>query len=459
MTSDSPDTPNPADKEVESLTVELDEEKRRVAELEARTAALEGGGGPSDGSGRGGKKRRHHRFFVSLLLVLGFILTPITLVILYVHAEVTDTGRYVQTVKPLASDPAIQSYLADRVTTRLFEEVDVNKYVKDALPDKAQPLAGPLTTGLRSFTNEAALKLVESKQFETIWVDANRRAHATIDNVLTGKKNGTVNANSNGAVTVDLSQLAEEAKTQLEKTGISAFSKIPADKVSGNVTIFKSKDLYKVRRGVGAFNKIAYLLPFLVLALFGGAVFLSADRRRGFIRAAIVFTLGAGVVALGLAVGRGIYLDGVTSAGLPHDAAAAVYDALVRLLHTAVRAVLSFSIIVIIAAIFAGPSRLAVWFRRSVRRIVNWLGNESDKAGWRVLSAKAFFIRRKGVMRIIAALVLFLVLFRWDRPTPMVVFWLAVLLLLLLVVIEFFGREPLAEDGGAKQGDRVGQPA
>jgi cell division protein FtsW (lipid II flippase) len=90
---------------------------------------------------------------------------------------------------------------------------------------------------------------------------------------------------------------------------------------------------------------------------------------------------------------------------------------------------------------------------------VNWLGNESDKAGWRALSAKAFFIRRKGVMRIIAAVVLFLVLFRWDRPTPMVVFWLAVLLLLLLVVIEFFGREPLAEDGSAKQGDRVGQPA
>ncbi len=457
MTSDSPGTPSPADNE--TLSAELDEEKRRVAELEARTAALEGDGGSQGGSSGGGKHRRHHRFWVSLLLVLGFLLTPITLITLYVHTQLTDTGRYVATVKPLASDPAVQSYLADRVTTRLFEQVDVNAYVKDALPDKAQPLAGPITAGVKSFTHAAALKAVESKQFETLWVNANRRAHTALDRVLTGKKNGAVNANSNGAVTVDLSQVAEQAKKRLEQTGISAFSKIPADKVSGNVTIFQSKDLYKVRHAVGVFNKIAFLLPFLVLALFGGSVFLSANRRRGFMRAAVVFTLGAGVVALGLAVGRSIYLDGVTSAGVPSDAAAAVFDALVRLLHTSVRAVLSFSIIVVIAAFFAGPSRLAVWFRRSVRRIVNWLGHESDNAGWKVLSAKAFFIRRKGVMRIIAAVVAFLVLFLWDRPTPMVVFWLAVLLLLLLVVIEFFGREPLAEDGSAKRSDRVGQPA
>jgi hypothetical protein len=136
-----------------------------------------------------------------------------------------------------------------------------------------------------------------------------------------------------------------------------------------------------------------------------------------------------------------VFLDGTTTNGVPHDAAAAVYDALVRLLHTSVRTVLSLSIVVIVAAVFAGPSRFAVWFRSSVCRAAGWLGRESDSAGWRVLSSKAFFVAHKGAMRVTVAAVMFVVLFRWDRPTPMVVFWIVVVTLLLLAIVEFFGRE------------------
>jgi hypothetical protein len=368
MTSDSSRTQGPAPSEVEALKAQLEEESRLAADLAARNAELESGRAIPTGSNREVRRRRHHRFWVSLLLVVGFFLTPVTIVTLFVHTQLTDTGRYVQTVKPLASDPAVQAYLADRVTNRLFAQVDVGAYVRDVLPQRAAPLAGPLTSQLKSFTHAAALRVVQSKRFETVWVNANRRAHTAIDNVLTGKKSGAVTANSNGAVTVDLSVLAEQAKQRLEATGISAFSKIPADKVSGTVTIFQSKGLYKARHALGVFNKIAFVLPFLVLAIFAGAIFLSANRRRGFIRAATSFTLGAGVLAVLLTVGRSVFLSGTTTNGVPHDAAAAVYDALVRLLHTSVRTVLSLSIVVIVAAVFAGPSRFAVWFRSSVRR-------------------------------------------------------------------------------------------
>jgi cell division protein FtsW (lipid II flippase) len=58
-----------------------------------------------------------------------------------------------------------------------------------------------------------------------------------------------------------------------------------------------------------------------------------------------------------------------------------------------------------------------------------------------VLSSKAFFVAHKGAMRVTVAAVMFVVLFRWDRPTPMVVFWIVVVTLLLLAIVEFFGRE------------------
>src|SRR5262249_15024145 len=161
---------------------------------------------------------------------------------------------------------------------------------------------------------------------------------------------------------------------------------------------------------VGLLNTLAFVLPFVVLACFGGAILLSRNRRKGFIAAAIAFSLGALFLALVLAIGRGIYLNAATSNALPYDAAAAVYDTLLRFLHTSIRAVLTFSVVVLIAVIFAGPSRLAVWFRNHVRRIAAWLGKESDQAGLTWLSARSVVAEHKGLFRIGATVITFLVL-------------------------------------------------
>lgn len=396
--------------------------------------------------------RRGHRFWAAVLLVLGFLLTPITIVVLFAHTQITDTGRYVATVKPLARDPAVQQYTADRVTTRLFDNVDVTQYVKQALPDRAQVLAGPVTSALRSFTHEATLRVLQSNAFQALWVQANRGAHRQINNLLTGSKSGAVSANSDGAITLDLSAVAQQVEQRLEGTGIGVFSKIPVDKVSGKVTIFQSKELYKVRRGYRALNRIAFVLPFLVFGSFAGAILLSKNRRRGFVKAAVAFTLGSLVLAALLSVARGAYLSEATSNGIPHDAAATVYDSFVRLLQTSIRSVLAFSIVVVLVAVLAGPSLLAVWFRTRARRGALWLGRQSDAASWTVLGPIGFVVPRKRGLRIAVGAIAFAVLFLWNRPTPMVVFWLAVLALVVLALIEFFGREQLSVGGPASDG-------
>jgi len=389
--------------------------------------------------------RRSHRVLVALLLVIGAVLTPLAMVTLFVKSQVTDTSRYVQTVKPLASDPAVQAYIADTVTQQLFTQVDVESYVKDALPSRAEPLAGPLTSALKSFTREATLRVVQSPQFQTVWTDANRRAHAALLNAITGEKHGAVSI-SNGKVMLDLSAIGQDVKQALEKTGISAFSKIPTDRIAGQVTIFESKDIYRARRAVRALTALAYILPVLVFACFGGAIYLSANRRHGFVAAAIAFTLGAAVLAVALRIGRGIYLDATANTELPRDAAAAVYDNLVRFLQTSARDVLLFSVAVVVAAVFSGPSRLAVWFRRGVRQVVGWLGRESDRAGWWLLGANRVVAARKRELRIGVAIVAFALIILWKHPTPAVLFWIGVAVLVGLALIEFYGRPPEPAD-------------
>lgn len=446
MSPDDPTPPTP-DESVEELRQELEAEKQRIAALETENAALlAASGGKGTGTTTTAKPgRRSHRFWVAILLVIGTLLTPLTIVALFVKQQINDTGRYVQTIKPLATNAAVQAYVAEEVSQQLFERVDIKKYVKDALPKRADVLVGPLTSALQGFVQQAVERVLETDQFETLWVEANRVAHTQLVNVLTGSQNGEITATANGAVTVDLSSVTKLVQQRLADTGIDLFSNIPIANVGGKITIFRSQDLYKARTALKVLDTLAFILPFVIIGCFAGAVFLSRNRRLGFVGCALAFALGAAILGLALFAGRGAYLNAATGRDLPYDAAAAVYDTLLRSLHTSVRAVLFLSAIVVIAVFFAGPSRFSVWFRIRVRQGANWVGVQSDQAEWKWLAPNAFIVKRKRGLRIVVAVLAFLVLFRWDHPTPLVIFDIAVVTVLILGIIELFGREPVPE--------------
>ena len=165
--------------------------------------------------------------------------------------------------------------------------------------------------------HEAVLRIVQSDQFQTLWVSANRTAHAQLVAVLTGKTTAGITANSNGEVQLDLSSVSKLVSDKLQSTGISLFSKIPIDKIGGTITLFQSKNLYKIRRAVRVLNTLAWVLPLLVFASFGGAIFLSRNRRTGFVLSAVAFTLGALILGGALAIGRGVYFSEITKNLLP----------------------------------------------------------------------------------------------------------------------------------------------
>ena len=449
-TDDTPKTETASS--TEALRRELEADRLRIAALEAENAALLALGAPSAAATSATPKVRSHRFWVAVLLVLGLVLTPLTIIALFVKNTISDTDRYVQTIKPLASDPAVQAFVAEDISQQLFDRVDIKGYVKDALPDKAQVLSGPLTSALQGFVRQAVETILATDQFQDLWVEANRVAHSQLVSVLTGETTGGVTANANGAVTVDLSAVTKLVQQQLASTGIDLFSRIPIASIGGKITVFQSNDLYKARSGFRILNTLGWIMPFLVVACFGGAIYLSKSRRRGFVASAIAFMLGGFILATALFVGRGLYLNAATSNNLPYDAAAAFYDSLVRFLHTSVKAVSFFSIIMIIAVFLAGPSRFAVWFRLRTRQGANWLGAQSDAAGWELLAPNELVVKRKKGLRIVVAALAFLVLFFWKHPTPSIMLYLSILTVLALGVIEFFGRVPLpveVEDPGA----------
>jgi hypothetical protein len=380
---------------------------------------------------------RWRRWTAGFLIVLSCILAPLSVISIWVRNIVLNTDRYVETVAPLSTNPAVIDTAATNITNALFDNVDVEKEIEDAFPPRADFLAAPLATGLRTVVDQAAVRILSSDQFDTVWKNANRRAHTRLVKVLTGK--GTLQT-ENDKVVLDLTPLVDTVKAKLDDRGIRIFDKIPANKALVQLNIIDAQQLEKVRSGTKLLNTLSWVLPILCLACLGGGLALSSNRRRSLFRWGIWVAVAVALVGAGVAIGRSIYLDAVTSPDLPRDTAAAVFDTLVRFLRYGIRLIIALGLVVALAAWLTGPTRAATGIRSTAKRIVGGAGASAGERGVTFGAFGAWVARYRAGLRIAAVLLALVTLLLWNQPRGGTVLFLAIVLLIVLAMIEFVGR-------------------
>ena len=121
-------------------------------------------------SPRSDKGPRWRRIASWALVVLASLLAVVSVMVVFARNQLLNTDAYVSTVAPLATNPAIQTQIATRVSDGLVTRTDLSHRVKDALPAKAGFLVTPITTEVQNATYSIALKLVQSPNFEQLWV-------------------------------------------------------------------------------------------------------------------------------------------------------------------------------------------------------------------------------------------------------------------------------------------------
>ena len=99
---------------------------------------------------------------------------------------------------------------------------------------------------MENATDQIALQLVQSQQFQRLWVAANRRSHKQVVALLTGSPQNAVQAH-NGEVTVDLTRVEAQVKRALHARGITVFDKVPTLK-GPNLVLLRSTQLAKIQR-------------------------------------------------------------------------------------------------------------------------------------------------------------------------------------------------------------------
>jgi len=229
---------------------------------------------------------------VRALVVLGSVLTFLSVFAIWTERQALNTDDWVSTSGRLIQNEKIREAVGNYLVDQLYENVDVEKELKEILPGETKQLAGPVSGGLRQVAGDGADQVLQSSTAQELWKSANRTTHEQLLDVLE-EKEGTV-ATEEGKVTLNLASLVTNLADQVG-IGASLAEKLPPD--AGQVTILRSDQLKTAQDIVVAVKGLALILSLLTLLCFGAAIYLSRDGRW-----VTVLFCGIGLVSAGFAV-------------------------------------------------------------------------------------------------------------------------------------------------------------
>ncbi len=259
----------------------------------------------------------------------------------------TDTKRYTEATQPIIENQAVQEAIANRATTAIFDNVNVEQIAQDALPPRAEFLAPSIATQVESFTNAQAKKIVASTQFQEVWQTVNTRAHQRLLNAV---------KNYQGDGMFDINDLYARLSERLQDSKLSflANKTLPAN--VGNITLISTPNLPKAHWIVVNLWWIRLLSIALFVLLTVLAVWLAKNRRKAVVKVGWLYALLMVATLLALRITKTLIVGKI----MPEyqAAATAVWGIVLKsLVQQTAALLLAFVIISIIAWVTGGGKR------------------------------------------------------------------------------------------------------
>jgi hypothetical protein len=339
----STDVPGAAH-DVEAMQAELLQLRRQVDEHQVAARA---------------RQHRGRGWAVGLLIVLGLILLAAGNVTFWFRGTVLNTSRWVQAVGPLTRNEVVANAVGNYVVDGLFDLVDFDQAVTDALPPEYGFLSGGLARVLRTLAQDTATSLVQSDQFNTVWVGLNRTAHRAVMGVLRG--GGDRLYLRDGQLTVDLSDAFAYVVDSFNLGDLARLQEIQT-----RFVLLESQQVAVAQQTLALVDGVGLLLPLLALISLFLAWMLSLWRRR------TVAWIGIGVaLAMLLSLGGFALVRPAALVSIPDPSvrllAGEIWDIVVRGLYTQTILILVTGLLLAAGAALSGPSPRAVTNRTRVR--------------------------------------------------------------------------------------------
>lgn len=222
------------------------------------------------------------RFLAGLLLVLGALGVPASLVAIEARQVVSDPDLVVAAAGPLARDPEFQATVVAAISTPVVAAVREN--VRLSLP------------GLEELIASAVREVISSEQFAGLWEQTLRAGHAELTRTLMAPDEALFTIDDGGVVQLQLRPIVAAGRQRLVDGGVPLADRIPD--VDGEVRITQSDLAARLPGYLTLLDRLATLLPWVSAALLALALLLPGQRLRRLAVAGFLVALAAlGVIA------------------------------------------------------------------------------------------------------------------------------------------------------------------
>jgi hypothetical protein len=161
----------------------------------------------------------------AVLIALSCLLMPLGALAAWAAYGLTDTGRYVTAMAPLASDPAVRDALVDTVA--------------DDLLRRAADERGPLPPEITPFLRDALRSFTHTRAYRTAWEAGNEAAHTAVMSALHDDRDREV--------TVDLAPVATRVRAQMVADHVPFAERVPLTHT--RVALLPADELATLRKG------------------------------------------------------------------------------------------------------------------------------------------------------------------------------------------------------------------
>jgi hypothetical protein len=304
---------------------------------------------------------RWRRITVWVLIVLAGVIGLVSALTVWAKRQALDTDKWVATSSRLLEDDEIRGALSLYLVDQLYANVDVAAELQARLPPEVKPLAAPIAGGLRELSVRAADNLLSRPGVQTLWEEANRRAHEAFIRIVDDK--GEFLQTGEGDVVLDLSPIVQQLADRVGLTEAQVEERLGPD--AGRIVIMESDQLGTAQTAVELIRKLSVWLAIAILVLFAIAVYLAQGRRRETLRAVGITLVVVGALLLVIRRLAGNWIvDTLASGESVRESASNAWFIGTDLLAGIAWTAIAYGVIVIVAALIAGPSRPAVSVRQ-----------------------------------------------------------------------------------------------
>lgn len=289
--------------------------------------------------GRAPKPAKLRTLLAVLLIIVGLVLAPLSIVAVRTKTLITDTDTFVTAFSPLSQDPGIQQLIVDGVTDSILDSIDLSDSawlqenvatlgIPEVLLHGVDKLEGALQKWFRDQISGLIEQAVQSEQFSGAWEITLKVTHSQFIGAMDGDPDKYLTLTQNGTVELQLGPVVTEIFKYLEDQGIKLGTNTP--EVTAAVPLFKLSDPDRTQSYYSALNLAGTWLPWLAAGALIVGLMVANRRRRALGVTALALAIVFALLPVAISLGRTRLIELLGNSGMSGSIAAQVYDSAVH---------------------------------------------------------------------------------------------------------------------------------